>query len=100
MGIWNTASINGYSVPGTVVYEGVSHEAEYARWAFYDGGLCTLTQHVDGNTETFDECEYAVDLARETVSVILSFESWVGSVSGASITVTDPQDIEWVLVRQ
>jgi len=100
LGIWNTTSINGYSVPGTVVYEGVSHDTQYVRWAFYEGGQCTLTQQVDGETETFDDCAYTVDLATQTVSVILLLETWVGGIDGNNMTVTDPQDIVWVLTRQ
>ena len=100
IGIWNTTSINGYSVPGTVEYEGVNHDAEYARWVFYEGGQCTLTQHVDGSTETFDECEYTVDLTSETISVILLFEAWNGNLSRDRLTVTDPQDVVWLLVKQ
>ncbi len=100
LGIWNTTSINGYPLPGTVDYEGVDHEAEYARWAFYDGGLCTLTQLVNSETSTIDECEYSVDQERKTVTVVLLYEVWDGSWDRGSLVVVDPQDIIWVLDKQ
>lgn len=100
LGIWNTASINGYSIPGTVVYEGVSYDAQYARWAFYEGRQCLLTQQVDGVTETYDECNYTVNLEQETITIVFLFETWDGSLDGNSMTLTDPQDVIWMLRRQ
>ncbi len=100
LGIWNTTSINDYSVPGTVVYEGQSYYTQYVRWAFYDGGLCTLTQQVDGVTETYDECDYTVNLEQETIAISFLFETWDGSLDGNNMMLTDPQDIEWILRRQ
>ena len=100
VGIWSTASIGDYAVPGTVVYEGVSHDTRYVRWVFYDGGHCTLTQEVDGTTETYDDCDYTVDLERETISIVFLFEVWDGSVRGRSMTLTDPQDVVWGLRAQ
>lgn len=100
LGIWNTISINGHAVPGTVIYEGDSYDAQYVRWAFYDGGLCTLTQQVDGITATYDECDYTVNVERETITVTFLFETWDGSVDGDGMTLTDPQDIAWVLRKQ
>ncbi|MDH3290887.1 MAG: hypothetical protein OEO20_05725 [Gemmatimonadota bacterium] len=100
LGIWNTASINGYAVPGTVVYEGNSHDTQYVRWALYDGGLCTLTQQVDGSTETYDECDYTVNLEQETIAIAFLFETWDGRFDGDSMTLTDPQDVVWILRKQ
>ncbi|NIM48523.1 MAG: hypothetical protein GTO22_04575 [Gemmatimonadales bacterium] len=100
LGIWNTQSINGYSVPGTVVYEGDSYDTQYVDWAFYDGGRCTLTQRVDGVTDTYDECDYTVNLEQETVSIVLLSEMWDGSVEEDSMTLTDPQDVVWILRKQ
>jgi hypothetical protein len=100
LGIWNTASINGYSVPGTVVYEGNSHDTRYVRWAFYDGGLCTLTQHVDGVTETYDECDYTMNVEQETIAIAFLFETWDGSFDENSMTLIDPQDVVWILRKQ
>jgi hypothetical protein len=100
LGIWNTQSINGYSVPGTVVYEGGTYDAQYVRWTFYDGGQCTLTQQVDGVTATYDECEYTVNMEQETLTIVLLFEPWDGSVAGNRMTLTDPQDVVWVLRAQ
>ncbi len=68
LGIWNTASIGGHTVPGNVVYEGVEYDTEYVRWAFYDGGLCTLTQRVDGLTTTYDECSYTMNAEQEAIA--------------------------------
>jgi hypothetical protein len=100
LGIWNTRSINGYSVPGTVVYEGVSYDTEYVRWAFYDGGQCTVTQRVDGVTATYDECHYDVNAEQETTTIVFLSEVWDGSVEGNSMTLTDPKDLVWVLREQ
>jgi hypothetical protein len=100
LGIWNTQSISGYSVPGTVVYEGDSYDTQYVRWTFYDGGLCTLTQQVDGVTATYDECEYSVNLGQETIAIDLLSEVWDGSVERERMTLTDPQDVVWVLRAQ
>jgi len=99
-GIWNTMSINGYAVPGTVVYEGESYETEYVRWVFYDDGHCTLTQHVDGITTTYGECDYTVNVELQTITMIFQFEAWDGSVDGNRMTLTDPKDAPWVLGRQ
>jgi hypothetical protein len=100
LGIWNTTSINGYAVPGTVVYEGASHDTQYVRWAFYDGGLCTLTQRVDGITETYDACDYTVNVEQETIAIVFLFDTWDGSLGGNHMTLTDPQDVAWMLRRQ
>lgn len=99
-GIWNTQSINGHAVPGTVLYEGVAYDTQYVRWVLYDGGLCTLTQQVDDVTATYDDCGYTVDVERETITIVLHAETWVGSVAGDTMTLTDPQDVVWVLRAQ
>ena len=100
LGIWNTTSINGHSVPGTVIYKGDSHDTQYVRWVFYDGGQCTLTQQVDGVTETYDDCDYTVNLEQETIAISFLFETWDGSLDGSSMMLTDPLDIVWILRKQ
>lgn len=100
LGIWNTASINGYAVPGTVVYEGDSYDTQYVRWAFYGEGRCTLTQHVDGVTSTYDTCDYTVNLEQQAVTMTFLFETWDGRLDGNTMTLTDPQDVAWILRRQ
>ena len=100
VGIWHTQSIGGHTIPGTVVYDGLSYHTEYVRWTFYDGGLCTLTQLVDGVTATYDECEYTVDVQDETIAVVFLFETWDGSIVDDRMTLTDPQDVEWILRQQ
>jgi hypothetical protein len=100
LGVWNTQSINGYAVPGDVVYEGSTYDTEYVRWVLYDGGQCTLTQLVDGFTATFDDCEYTVDPGRETIVIVFQSASWDGQVAGDTMTLTDPQDVVWVLAAQ
>lgn len=99
-GVWNTQTINGYPVPGLVVYEGDTYDAQYVRWTFYDGGRCTLTQQVDGVTATYDECEYTVNGDLETLTMMFLSEQWDGRVAGSTMTLTDPQAIEWVLRAQ
>ncbi|UCG85735.1 MAG: hypothetical protein JSW71_17720 [Gemmatimonadota bacterium] len=99
-GIWNTTSINGYPVPGTVVYEAVSYDTEYVRWVFYDGERCTLTQEVDGLIETFDACDYTVNLEQETITISFLFETWDGRLDGDTMVLTDPADVIWILRRQ
>jgi len=98
LGIWNTQSINGYAVPGAVVYEGVTHDTQYVRWAFYEGGQCTLTQQVDGITDTYDEC--TVHVEQESITIVFLSQVWDGSVEGNRMTLTDPQDVVWVLHAQ
>jgi hypothetical protein len=100
LGIWNAQSIGGHAVPGTVVYEGVSYDTEYVRWTFYEGGHCTLTQLVDGITATYDDCDYTVDMARRTISIVFLYETWDGSVDEGDMTLTDPQDVVWLLRQQ
>lgn len=99
LGVWCATSIGGYSVPGTVAYEGVTHDAQYVRWGFYDGGQCTLTQRVDGATECCDPCDFTVNSA-QTVSISLLSETWDGSLDADSITVTGPRDLVSVLRKQ
>jgi hypothetical protein len=100
VGIWNTQSINGHAVPGDVLYEGVVYDTQYVRWVFYDGGQCTLTQHVDDLTATYDDCTYSVSVEDGTIVIVLHSESWDGSMAGDTMTLTDPQDVVWVLRAQ
>lgn len=100
VGIWNATSINDHPVPGTVEYQGASYDTEYVRWAFYDGGLCTITQRVDGLTGTYDDCVYTFVADRQVITVTFQSLRWDGSVSGDLMTLTDPQEIVWVLRRQ
>jgi len=100
VGIWNTESIGGYAVPGTVVYDGTSHDTQYVRWVFYDGEQCTLTQQVDGATQTFDECDYTLDVAEKTMTIVFQFQVWAGTVHGRAMTLTDPRDVVWGLRAQ
>jgi hypothetical protein len=100
LGVWNTQSINGYAVPGDVVYLGATYDTEYVRWTFYEGGLCTLTQLVDGVTATYDECEYSVDVAGKAITIVFLGQVWDGDVDRNTMTVTDPQDIVWILRPQ
>lgn len=99
LGIWNTTSINGYSVPGHVEYESVSYEAEYVRWAFYEGGQCVLTQRVDNRTTTYDRCSYTVDQDQQRFTMTLMDEAWNGVQDGDRIALTDPRDVPFVLRR-
>lgn len=100
LGIWNTQSINGYSIPGTVVYEGDTYDTQYVRWAFYDDGLCTLTQQVDGTVATYDDCTYTVNAGQKTIVVVFQSRVWDGSVASDQMTLTDPQDVVWELRAQ
>jgi hypothetical protein len=100
LGVWNTQSIGGHAVPGTVVYDGAGYDTEYVRWAFYDGGLCTLTQLVDGVTATYDDCEYTVTVQDEAITVVFQSDTWDGTVAGDRMTLTDPQAVTWLLGRQ
>jgi hypothetical protein len=100
LGVWHTQSIGGHAVPGTVVYEGVSYDTQYARWTFYAGGQCTLTQLVDGVTATYDGCAYAVSEEDETLTIDFLSEVWDGTVAGDQMTLTDPQDVTWILRPQ
>jgi hypothetical protein len=103
LGIWNTESINNYAVPGTVVYQGDrvdTLDTQYVRWVFYQNGLCTLTQQVEGSTTSYDECEYAVDPEQRTITMLFQLRTWDGSVEGNRMTLTDPHDMVWVLRAQ
>lgn len=100
LGVWNTQSINDYPVPGSVVYRGIAYDTEYVRWAFYDGGQCTLTQLVNGYTDTYDDCTYTVAPDQATIAIVLHDEPWSGSAADDTITLTDPQDVRWVLRAQ
>ena len=100
LGIWTTTSIGGYTVPGTVVYEGGDFDTQYVRWAFYDGGQCTLTQLVDGFTSTYDDCDYTVDVEQGTVAISFLSEIWDGVLDGDNMTLTDPLAVAWTLRRQ
>jgi hypothetical protein len=100
LGIWNTESINGFPVPGDVQYEGSTYDTQYVRWALYDGGRCTLTQRVDDVTATYDDCSYTVSVEQATVTIVLHSEPWDGSVAGETMTLTDPQDVVWMLRAQ
>jgi hypothetical protein len=100
LGVWNASFINDHAVPGTVEYEGASYDTEYVRWAFYEGGLCTVTQRVDGLTGTYDNCVYTLVEDRRTMTITFQGSRWDGSVSGNRMTLVDPQDIVWILDRQ
>jgi len=100
LGVWSTQSIGGHAVPGTVVYAGVGYDTQYARWTFYDGGQCTLTQLVDGVTATYDGCEYTVSVQDETITIDFLSETWDGTVAGGQMTLIDPQDVAWILLPQ
>ncbi len=100
-GIWNTQSIGGYAVPGMTVYAGDSIATQYVRWAFYDGGLCTMTQLVDGATNTFDECDYTMNAEQAAITIFFQKELWDGVVDdGSRMTLTDPRDVIWILHAQ
>lgn len=100
IGIWNTTSIDGYSVPGTVVYQGASLDTRYVRWVLYDGRQCTMTEMVNDSTYTFDECDYSVNLEQDSITIIFRFEEWKGSVDRRSMSLTDPKDKVWMLRKQ
>ncbi len=100
IGIWDTKSVAGYSVPGTIEYERKSHDTQYIRWVFYDGGRCTLTQHIDGAIETYGECEYTVNVEQQTLTMTFQMERWAGRLDGNSLIFTDPKDVEWILRRE
>jgi hypothetical protein len=100
LGIWNTQSIGSYPVPGSVVYQGTTFDTQYARWAFYDGGRCTLTQQVDGTLGTFDDCTFTVNMEQKTIAMVFQARVWDGTVAGDRMTLTDPQDVVWELRAQ
>ncbi len=100
LGVWSTQTINGHAVPGTVIYEGIPYDTQYVRWTFYDGGQCTLTQLVDGVTATYDACAYTVTSEQRAIAIVFLDQVWNGIVAGSSMTLTDPQDVAWVLRAQ
>jgi hypothetical protein len=100
IGFWDTKSVAGYSVPGKIEYVRKSHDTQYIRWVFYDGGQCTLTQHVDGGIDTYDECEYTVNVEQHTLTMTFQYEKWAGRLDGNRLVFTDPKDVEWILRRQ
>ena len=83
-----------------MTYEGGTYDTQYVRWALYEDGTCTLTQRVNGATDTYDECTYTVDVEQESVAIVFLSEVWDGSVAGNQMTLTDPQDVVWVLRAQ
>lgn len=100
LGVWHTESIGGYVVPGPVVYDGTTYDTEYARWTFYADRLCTLTQKVDATTETYDQCDYSVEVDNSAITVNFLSDAWEGSVDGQTMTLTDWKGVEWVLRQQ
>ena len=99
-GVWNAQSIGGDDVPGTVVYDNDRLTAEYVRWVFFDDGPCLLTQRVDDLLATYDQCSYTVNEAEQTLVIAFMDEEWSGSFDGSRLTLTDPQDVVWVLRPQ
>jgi hypothetical protein len=91
LGVWESTSINGYDVPGTVTMNSSDFDVEYYRITFQDGGECAWAARIDG--ETYGElCEYTVNANQETIRI----EEWQdsdgwyaqGPVDGDRMTVT------------
>ena len=99
LGTWETTSVNGYSVPGTVVLEGSSFDIQYYRWTFVDGGHCSATGQVDGEVHSGD-CDYTVNLEQRTITISFEVNSLQGSIDGNTMTLTDEGDIVWILRGQ
>ena len=100
IGVWETTSVNGYAVPGTVTVRGRTYEARYFRWTFVQGGVCTVAAQIDGD-EDRDAGNYRLDLEEQTITV--SLDRWVlnleGSLARDRMTLTDPAGVAYVLER-
>jgi hypothetical protein len=55
---------------------------------------------VDGRTNTYDDCSYSADERQQTVSITFQAQAWAGAIDGERMTLTDPQDVVWMLRRQ
>lgn len=99
-GVWNARSIGGGDVPGTIVYQDDSLRAEYVSWVFLDDGPCVLTQRVSDLRATYDDCTYTVNDQERTLVIDFMDEEWSGSFDGSRLTLTDPQDVVWILRHQ
>ena len=97
-GVWNTASIDGDSVPGTVELNGRDLDIEYYRWTFAEG-VCTVVARIDGN-EVNADCELSLDPEHQTVSIINSTYTAEGPVEGDRMSLTGPDSVTWVLQKQ
>jgi hypothetical protein len=97
VGVWSTASIGEFEVPGAVEYDGARLETTYARWAFFDDGVCVLTQLVDRQVRTFDRCTYTVNAGDGTFAVSVLAGQWTGTVRGRTVALVDPLGITWEL---
>ena len=103
VGTWDTMSINGYSVPGTVIVEDREFDVRYIRWTFDHGGACTVVAQIDGDVDTFDGCQYTVDLEQATIDIDLGdeFTELLGSIDGDRMTLTNESvDATYVLRRR
>ncbi len=107
LGDWETESVSGVSLPGTIPYANLlggtdSMRLEAAQWSFLEGGWCSETAHVDGEVRTIGhaDCRFRVDFQAESIFVRLyDFGELPGTVSRSAITLLADDQYEWVLRR-
>jgi hypothetical protein len=99
VGVWETTSINGDAVPGTVVIDGLSYDVQFWRWTFNNGGICSTTSRIEMNEET-QACEYSVASQQKIVVMDFGFATLQGVVDDDRMTITYSGDNVFVLRRQ
>jgi hypothetical protein len=92
LGEWQTTSVNGTDIPGTVdVYvdgDTVRSTVTQEHWTFAAGGVCQESSVVNGASDTIEECEYQVDEEAEEITItLLSVITLSGPVEGSRITL-------------
>jgi hypothetical protein len=108
LGEWETKTVNGVALPGTVGFTTVlgtidSVRFEYEHWSFLEEGGCVATSQVDDEVRTIDEtnCRYEVDLGAGSIVVRLyDYGNLPGTIDRSAITLLADDQYAWVLHRR
>jgi hypothetical protein len=101
LGTWYTTSINGESVPGTVVYVGAMPDSlldiQYDRWTFThhehaprDRGECSRLWEIGDGPTSWGDCVWVVN--SETKGITIHLPGWSvleGAIDGDTMTLTE-----------
>ena len=97
-GTWNTTSVNGDPVPGTVQFQGNTFDMQYYRFTFQRGGNCVLAYSVNSNAGENNDCEFLVNFKNAAITItVANLLDLGGTIEGNTMSLVDEFGTVYIL---
>ena len=100
-GTWNTTSVNGDPVPGTVQFQGNTFDLQYYRFTFQRGGSCVLAYSVNSSAGENNDCDFQVNFKNAAIVIaVANLLDLGGTIEGDTMSLVDEVGTVYILRKQ